>query len=329
MPLKALKEISIFDFENLYFGNAEDEKAATGVTVITSNEAFACGLDIRGGGPASRETHLLNSNSNADKINAVVLSGGSAFGLDSAGGVMAYLEEKNIGFDVGITKVPLVCTSCIFDLGVGSKSVRPDFKMGYEAAKNAFSNNFTQGNFGVGTGASVGKVKGGNYMMKSGVGAYAVSLGDLKVGAIVCTNALGEVFDIETNSVVAGMLNEEKTDFESCNDALLKIFSPKNLFVENTTIGACFTNASFTKSELNKLAAFASNGIVNSIRPVNTTADGDSMYAISCGDVVCDINVVGVIMQYITSKAIFQSVIKAKSAYNLISACDFLKEKSK
>ncbi len=322
--MKNLKEISIFQFKNLYFGNSEDEKAATGVTVITSNEAFACGVDIRGGGPASRETHLLNTNSAADKINAVVLSGGSAFGLDSAGGVMAYLEEKNIGFDVGITKVPLVCTSCIFDLGVASKNVRPDFKMGYAAAKNAFSNNFTQGNFGVGMGATVGKIKGSEYMMKSGVGAYAVSMGELKVGAIVCTNALGEVFDIETNSVIAGMLNETKTDFESCNDALLKLFSPRNLFVENTTIGAVFTNASFSKAELNKLAAFASNGIVNSIRPVNTTADGDSMYAISCGDVLCDINVVGTIMQYVTSKAILQSVIKAKSAYGIKSACDFL-----
>lgn len=319
-----LKEISIFDFENLYFGNCEDEKNATGLTVITSKEGFACGVDIRGGGPASRETHLLNPNSNADKINAVVLSGGSAFGLDSAGGVMKFLEEKNIGFDVGITKVPLVCASCIFDLGVANKSVRPDFDMGYNAAKNAFENNFKEGNFGCGCGATVGKIKGPGFMMKSGIGSFAVALGDLMVGAIVCTNALGDVFDPDTQKTLAGVLNSDKTGFDDTLNVMYQMTMPDNLFSANTTIGAVFTNASFKKHELNKLAAFASNGMVNTIRPINTTADGDSMYAISCGDLKADINVVGTIMQKVCAKAIINSVMSADSAYGLKCAKDFL-----
>ena len=315
--MSLLKEISIFDFKNLYFGNSEDTKNATGVTVITSDTAFACGVDIRGGGPASRETHLLNPSSNADKINAVVLSGGSAFGLDCAGGVMKCLEEKNIGFDVGITKVPLVCTSCIFDLVVASKDVRPDFNMGYQACENAFKNNFKEGNFGCGTGATVGKIKGPEFMMKSGIGAYAVRLGDLMVGAIVCTNALGDVFDPDTQKNIAGVLNNEKNGISDTLSIMYQMAMPENIFSGNTTIGACFTNAAFEKHQLNKLAAFASNGMVNTIRPINTTADGDSMYAISCGDINADINIVGTLMQNVCAKAILRSVKNATEAYGL------------
>lgn len=322
--MNLLKEISIFDFENLYFGNCEDEINATGVTVITSREAFACGVDIRGGGPASRETHLLNTNSNADKINAVVLSGGSAFGLDSAGGVMKYLEEQDIGFDVGIAKVPLVCASCIFDLGVANKNVRPGFKMGYKAAENAFKNNFKEGNYGCGAGATVGKIKGGEYMTKSGIGAYALLLGDIKVGAIVCTNALGDVFDPDTQKTIAGVLNSDKTGFDDSVSLMYYMASDKNLSSQNTTIGAVFTNAAFEKHELNKLAAFASNGLVNTIRPINTTADGDSMYAISCGDKKADINVIGTLMQQVCAKAILRSVKTANGAYGLKCARDFI-----
>lgn len=321
-----IEEISIFDFENLYFGNFDDEKNGTGVSVITSKQAFACGIDIRGGGPASRETHLLNTNSAAEKINAVVLAGGSAFGLDCAGGVMKYLEEKDIGFETGVTKVPLVCTSCIFDLQVANKNVRPDFNMGYSAAKNAFENNFLEGNHGCGTGATVGKVCGAEYMTKSGIGAYALKIGDLKAGAIVCTNALGEVFD--SKKIIAGMLNKEKNGFESCVEKMYDIIKPDNPFVKNTTIGAVFTNAKFDKAQLNKLAAFASNALVRRIRPVNTTADGDTMYAISAGDIQADINVCGMLMQKAAEKAIVRSVMCAKEAYSLKCASSFNQAKS-
>lgn len=319
-----LQEISIFDFDNLCFGNYDDAKNGTGVSVITSKESFACGVDIRGGGPASREVQLLNPMSAAEKINAVVLSGGSAFGLDCAGGVMKYLEERNIGFETGVTKVPLVCTSCIFDLQVANKNVRPDFKMGYEAAKNAFENNFCEGNHGCGVGATVGKIRGDKYMTKSGIGAYAVKAGELKVGAIVCTNAVGEVIDPETQKIICGMLNETKDGFASCENEIIKtVNKTKNAVVTNTTIGAVFTNAAFSKSELNKLAALASNAMVKCIRPINTTDDGDSMYALSAGNVRADINVCGVLATYAAQKAIVRSVMCADEAYGLKCAKSF------
>lgn len=317
------EEISIFDFENLYFGNFDDETNGTGVSVITSKEAFGCGVDIRGGGPASREVQLLNPMSAAEKINAVVLSGGSAFGLDCAGGVMKYLEEKDIGFDTGVAKVPLVCTSCIFDLQVANKFVRPDFNMGYKAAENAFKNNFTEGNHGCGVGATVGKVRGANYMTKSGIGAYALKLNDLKVGAIVCTNAVGEVIDSKTQKIICGMLNDDKSGFESCENMILAQQGKKSAVVTNTTIGAVFTNAHFSKSELNKLAAFASNAFVRCIRPINTTDDGDSMYAISAGDVKANINVCGILAGIATERAIIRSVMCASEAYGLKCAKSF------
>lgn len=169
-----MKEISIKDIENIKIGNAENKKAATGCTVILCEKGAHAGFDVQGGGPASRESELLKPVAAAQKIHAVLLSGGSAFGLDAAGGVMAYLEERNIGFDVGITKVPLVCQSCLFDLGVGNYQVRPDQKMGYEACINAEKGSYQDGNAGAGTGATIGKYRGPDSAMKSDIGSYAV-----------------------------------------------------------------------------------------------------------------------------------------------------------
>lgn len=190
-----MREISIKEIENIKIGNAEHKEAGTGCTVIICESGAPTGLDVRGGGPASRDTELLKPVSAAQSIHAVLLSGGSAFGLDAAGGVMQYLEERDVGFDVGITKVPLVCQSCLFDLGVGNFKVRPDKKMGYEACLNAEKGNYKDGNVGAGTGATVGKLHGADDCMKSGIGSYAVQIGELKVGAIVAVNALGDIYD--------------------------------------------------------------------------------------------------------------------------------------
>ncbi len=311
-----MREISLCEFENLKIGNATDEKNATGVTAIIFPEGASCGLDIRGGGPASRETHLLNPLSDAEKIHAVVLSGGSAFGLDCAGGVMEYLENIGIGFDTGVAKVPLVCTSCLFDLGVGNAKFRPDKKMGYDAAKAAFNGEFEVGNFGAGTGATVGKLKGAEFMMKAGLGVYAAEIGGLKVGAVVAVNALGDVY--ENGKIIAGMLNSTKDGFENSNECLVGAYENKgNLFVTNTTIGAVFTNAKFDKARLNKVAAMASNAYARAIRPVNTTADGDSIYAVSLGDFSAEVNAVGTLCADVMEKAIINAVKSAKSAYGV------------
>ena len=204
-----MKTISIKDIEGIRIGNAQNFTGGTGCTVILSETGMCAGLDVRGGGPASRESELLKPLAAAQSIHAVLLGGGSAFGLDAAGGVMQFLEEKGIGFDVGVTKVPLVCQSDIFDLTVADAHTRPDKAMGYEACKGAYKNNYQDGNFGVGTGATIGKFRGMDYCMKSGIGSYAVQIGELKVGAIVAVNALGDIYDHHSGRIVAGMLNED------------------------------------------------------------------------------------------------------------------------
>ena len=315
-------EISIREIRGLHIGQTEDAAAGTGCTVLICEQGMSAGLDIRGGGPASRDTHLLDPLTAAQTIHAVVLGGGSAFGLGAADGVMAYLEEWNIGFDVGVTKVPLVAQSDIFDLTVGDKSVRPDRAMGYAAAKNAMeAPNYRDGNYGAGCGATVGKLAGMETCMKSGIGSYAVQLGPLQIGAIVVVNALGDVYDWKTGRKVAGLLKPDKRGFRD-SVALMEesIAIHEHRFAENTTIGAIVTNAAFTKTQLCKIAGMAHNGYARSIRPVHTSADGDSIYALSVGDISADIDLVGTLAAQVMSEAILRGVTSAESAYGFLAA---------
>ena len=305
-----MKEIKITDIEGIKIGQAQDRTGGTGCTVFIAPNGAYTGVDVRGGGPASRETTLLEPRAAADKINAVVLSGGSAFGLDAAGGVMKYLEEKKIGFDVGITVVPLVCQSCIFDLGVGDCKARPDVDMGYKACEDAFSDSEPkQGSYGAGTGASVGKLFMMKRAMKSGIGFYAVDVNGLKVGAAAVINAFGDIY--ENGKRIAGLLNEEKTALSeiSVKEGMYKNIAPvENRFTGNTSICCVITNAKFDKSQMNKIAAMASNGLVRAVSPVNTTADGDSVYAMSTGDFTADINAVGTLAADVLEKACINAV---------------------
>ena len=315
-------EISIREIKGLHIGQTEDAAAGTGCTVLICERGMSAGLDIRGGGPASRDTHLLDPLTAAQTIHAVVLGGGSAFGLGAADGVMAYLEERNIGFDVGVTKVPLVAQSDIFDLTVGDKSVRPDRTMGYAAAKNAMeAPNYRDGNYGAGCGATVGKLAGMETCMKSGIGSYAVQLGPLQIGAIVVVNALGDVYDWKTGRKVAGLLKPDKRGVRD-SVALMEesIAIHENRFAENTTIGAIVTNAAFTKAQLCKIAGMAHNGYARSIRPVHTSADGDSIYALSVGEISADMDLVGTLAAQVMSEAILRGVTSAESAYGFLAA---------
>lgn len=322
-----MKEIAITEIKQIKIGNAQNEEAATGLTVLLCEGGVVCGVDIRGGGPASRETPLLDPLAAAERIHAVVLSGGSAFGLDAAGGVMQYLEERGIGFDTGIAKVPLVCQSCIFDLGVGDKTVRPTQEMAYAACENAQNSSFRPGNHGAGTGATVGKLLGGDYMMKTGIGAYALELANgLQVGALVCVNALGDVYD-EHGEQIAGLLDETKAGLRSTKEMMYaSCDAPAAPTLHaNTTIGAVITNAAFSKAEMNKIAAMAHNGYARAIAPVNTTADGDSVYALSVGTLAADVNLVGTLAADVVQKAIYSAVWEAESAYGLTCARDIVK----
>ena len=314
--MSILQEIAVTSIQNIQIGQAQDDAAATGCTVLLCPAGAAAGLDVRGGGPASRESELLRPTAAAEKIHAVLLSGGSAFGLEAAGGVMRWLEERGIGFDTGAARVPLVCASCLYDLTVGSSSVRPDAAMGYAACENA--GNYRDGCFGAGTGASVGKLRGMAQAMKSGIGSYAVRLGALEVGAVVAVNALGDVFDWRTGRQAAGLLTPDRSGFLSTAEEMYRSSKVvKNKFVGNTTIGAVVTNARFGKTEMNKVAAMASNGMVRAIRPVNTTADGDSLYALSVGEVEADLDMVGALAAQTVAEAILRAVDAAAGTADL------------
>lgn len=316
-----MKEIGIMEVGGFKVGHAQNEAAATGCTVILCDNMSPAGLDVRGGGPASRESQILSPVAAAENINAVLLSGGSAFGLDAAGGVQKYLEERNIGFDVGVTKVPLVSQSCLFDLGVGSKDVRPDAAMAYAACENASYDAPAEGNVGAGTGCSVGKYRGMDRAMKSGFGTCALQAGPLKVGALVAVNALGDIYD-RNGKQIAGLLTPEKDGLSNTLDELFRdVTLAGSLFTGNTTLGVIVTNAKFHKTQLTKIAGMTHNGYARAIRPVHTTADGDSIYALSLGELPGDVNVVGAMAARAMELAIVRAVRAAKPAYGLPS-CD-------
>ena len=319
-----MKEIPVTSIENISIGQAENAVAGTGCTVFVSRDGMAAGLDVRGGGPASRESQLLNPLMSAQVLHAVVLAGGSAYGLGAADGVMRCLEERGIGFDVAVTKVPLVAQSDLFDLTVGDGSVRPDAAMGYEAAKRALeAPNYRDGSFGAGCGATVGKIGGMETCMKTGIGSYAVQLGDLKIGAVVALNALGDVFDWKTGRQVAGLLTEDRTGLRSTTEFMQRsIEVVENRFTGNTTLGIIITNAAFRKPALCKIAGMAHDGYARSIRPVHTSADGDSIYAVSVGNVSADQDLVGTLAADVMSEAILRAVDHAESGYGFPSASE-------
>lgn len=309
-----LKEISILDVKGVSIGHAQDDEAKTGVSVLYFPNGAQTGCDISGGGPASREIHLTDSMTADNPINAVVLSGGSAYGLAASDGVMQCLEENGIGYNTAYALVPLVCQSCIYDLGYGKSNVRPDAKMGYEACKKALeSSDDRMGNIGAGTGASVGKLCGMKQAMKAGLGIHAVQFGELQIAAVVAVNAFGDIFNPENGQKIAGLMDPERKMFIDLEAAFMSFMSaPKDLFTSNTTIGCIITNAKFDKAKLNKIASMTRNAYARCINPVGTLADGDSIYACSVGDVVSDLNLVGTLSAKVMQKAIMKAVRAAE-----------------
>ena len=312
-----MKEIPVTDIGPVRIGQVENKDAGTGCTVFVCEDGMRAGLDVRGGGPASRESQLLSPLAAAQVIHGIVLAGGSAFGLDAAGGVMKCLEERNIGYDVGVTRVPLVAQSDLFDLTVGDPNVRPDFQMGYEAARIALDRpNYRDGNYGAGCGCTVGKIAGMETCMKTGIGSYAVELEGLKIGAVVALNAFGDVFDWKDGNQIAGLLSRDHKAFRSSPEAIKEsIIKVKNRFTNNTTLGVIITNAYFDKAALCKIAGMGQDGYARSIRPVHTSFDGDSIYAVSVGDVEADQELVGSLAAEVISEAIIRAVMSAESAY--------------
>ena len=307
-----LEQISLNDIPEVRIGHESDNNAKTGVTVLYFPNGAEVGCDISGGGPASRETPLAMTGTADNKLNAIVLGGGSAYGLAAADGVMRCLEENGIGYDTGFARVPLVCQSDIFDLSYGSATVRPNAEMGYMACKSALTQTSDEmGNIGCGTGATVGKINGMQCAQKSGFGWAAVTLGKLTVAAVVCVNALGDIYASDGRRL-AGLLTADRSTFADSTTVFYQNIAPHDLFTGNTTIGAVITNAAFNKAQLCKIASMTRNAYARCIRPVGTMADGDTIYAASTGTLSTDINLVGILSAEVMAQAIENAVVHSK-----------------
>lgn len=307
-----MKEINFTDIEGIKVGHEQCLTGATGCTVIICEEGATGGVDVRGGAPGTRETDLLNPVNLVEKVHGVYLGGGSAFGLDAASGVMEYLEERKIGFDVGVTSVPIVVGAVLFDLTVGDHRIRPDKKMGYKACENATKLQFLEGTVGAGTGATVGKFLGPQYAMKGGLGSFCLQIGELKVGALVAVNCLGDVIDPKTGEILAGALNKDKNGFADTESLMIEGYaSKKNLFSGNTTIGVIATNGKMTKSQANKIASMAHNGYARTMRPAHTMVDGDTIFTLGTGIVEADMNVIGLLAARVMEEAVVRAIKKA------------------
>ncbi|MBQ0051938.1 MAG: P1 family peptidase [Treponema sp.] len=330
-----MQEIDFSEIEGVFVGNSQNNEAKTGVTVFYFPHTAMGGVHISGGGPASRETPVLDPERADTPVNALVLGGGSAYGLAASDGVMRFLEQNKIGFNTRVALVPIVVQSDIYDLGYGRSDIRPDSNMGMEACwaalsasgkisseKPASSNEITvgakNGNYGGGTGATVGKICGPERMQKSGIGFAAFQVGELKIGAAVVLNAFGDIYF--EGKKIAGLLSEDKKSFTDSVQELYKIRSPQNQFNsrENTTIGAIFTNGNFTKAQLKKIANMATAAYDRGIRPVGTMGDGDTIYAFSCAakenQIQADLNVAGTLAAQTMELAIKNAIQGVGSA---------------
>ena len=318
-----LKTADIRKIPGIRIGNWEDEEGGTGCTVIISEKGAPTGVDVRGGAPGTRETDLLDPVNLVDKVHAVFLSGGSAFGLDAAGGIMQYLEERDIGFDVGPTKVPIVTGAVLFDLTYGDFKARPDKSSGYKAALASERGDFREGSHGAGTGATVGKARGLQDAMKGGIGSFCFEKEGLMVGALVAVNALGNILDLKSNAYLAGVLSDDRKSILDAEKILLEMnYTKDKEFKGNTTIGVVITNGSFNKTQCKKIAQMAQDGLARTIRPSHTQLDGDSIFAMSSGEISADINTVGILAADAVAQAVQRAVKTAESMHGTPSFKD-------
>ena len=291
-------------------GHATNENARTGCTVVLCGSGAVAGVDVRGSAPGTRETDAIRPGGLVEKVHAILLTGGSAFGLDAAGGVMQFLEEHGVGIPAGSVRVPIVPSAVIFDLGVGDPKVRPDREMGYHACVNATNARIGLGQVGAGAGATVGKGPG-LQPSNGGVGsACQVLKSGLMVGAIVIVNAVGNVVDPTTGKIIAGAKDPETGEFVNIAERLSELgktdqFQAPNT---NTTIGVVATNAALSPTEVTKVAQMAHDGLAWTIRPVHTMFDGDTIFALSTGTHTAPVNTVGIIAAEVMAEAVCRAV---------------------
>lgn len=312
---------AITDVPGIKVGHATDEEALTGCTVVLCEDGAVGGVDQRGGAPGTRETDSMQPMHLVQAAHAIVLAGGSAFGLEAATGVVRYLEERGIGYDTQVATVPIVPAAILFDLGIGDPSVRPDAAMGYAACQAADDGPVAEGNVGAGTGATVGKIMGIQQAMKAGLGTASVDLGEgLVVGAIVAVNAFGDVIDPQTGQIMAGARSLDGTGFADTL-AVMKSLVGKAILgfagPQNTVIGVVATNAQLNKEEINKVAQMAHNGLARAVRPAHTMFDGDTLFALATGSIEADVNTVGAYAAEVMAEAIVRAVKTAEGIAGL------------
>lgn len=321
---------NILDVKGLKVGQAQNTEALTGCTVVICEKGATCGVDVRGAAPGTRETDLLDPVNTVQKVNAVVLSGGSAFGLECTCGVSDYLEENNIGFESGPCKVPIVVGAVLFDLAVGDYKIRPDKKMGYEACLNASETVLNQGNYGAGCGATVGKIKGSEYVTKSGIGSYSIKLDNgIVVSALVAVNALGDVY--EEGKVIAGALDDSKTKVLNSYELMKQGVTKGGFSIDNTTIGIIATNAKLDKAQCKKISQMAHDGYARSIFPIHTPHDGDTIFTMATGEIEtgADLTLIGSIAVEVMQKSIINAIKNAKGINGIPSYNDLHIDKIK
>jgi L-aminopeptidase/D-esterase-like protein len=324
----AVGEGYITDVAGIKVGHFTDTRRPTGCTVILCEGGAVGGVDVRGSAPGTRETDLLDPMNLVDKAHAVVLSGGSAFGLDTATGVMKYLEEHNIGFDTRVAKVPIVPAAILYDLNIGDARIRPNADAGYKACQAAKSGAIDEGTIGAGAGATIGKAGGGK-PMKGGIGTSSIRLPNgITVGAIVAVNCVGNVFDPKTGRIVAGARSNDGKTFVD----IISTYRAGRGVTPNagqaTTIGVVATNASgFTKAHMKKIAEMSHDGMARAINPAHTMGDGDTLFALSTGtsNLHGDVTAIGALAAEAVSEAILRAVIRATSVPGFPSYNDITK----
>lgn len=309
------------EFKEAKIGHFTDLEHGTGCTVVICEKGAVCGVDVRGGAPGTRETDLLDPVNMVEKAYAIYIGGGSAFGLDGAGGVMKYLEEKGIGFDATVTKVPIVPGAIVFDLAVGNPSARPNSEMGYKACLNAKENNGKQGNVGAGTGCTVGKVLGMERCMKAGLGVESIKVDRFTVSALAVVNAFGDIIDPETGQIIAGAIAPEGNRFLGTESILIQENIKEEPF-KNTTIGVIVTDAVLTKASAKRIAIMAHDALARTIRPSHTMFDGDTIFVLSVGTVEENVSRVGTIAAKALERAILNAVKNADTLFGIPSYKD-------
>jgi L-aminopeptidase/D-esterase-like protein len=315
---------SICDVPGLKVGHFGDARRPTGCTVLLCEQGATAGVDVRGAAPGTRETDLLAPENTVEQVHAILLAGGSAFGLDAAGGVMRWLVERGHGLTVGAARVPIVPAAVLFDLWLGDPAIHPDAAAGYAACEAASADAPAEGCVGAGTGATVGKLFGTEHAMKGGIGSASVKIGEVTIGALVAVNAVGDVIDPTNGQVIAGALGADGKPLNTARAILRGALPSQLLSGMSTTIGIVATDARLSKAQAKKMAQMSHDGLARTIHPVHTPFDGDVMFAVATGasGLPGNMNVLGALAAEVTALAVLRAIRAAKGLPGIPAAAD-------